>query len=126
MGRAALIAGLGLLIMATMAPFAEFYVKSKLIVWGDIEQTAKNILANQGLFVTGILCYLITFICDVLVAWAFYVFLCPVNRSLSLLTAWFRLVYTMVALYGSFKLVTVFSLDSSLCASSLRVRRQSS
>lgn len=106
--QAALIAGFGLLIMITAAPFAEFCVYAKLVIPGNTEETAQNIMAHTGLFLTGLLAYLITFICDVIVAWAFYVLFIPVNRSLSLLTAWFRLVYTVIALVGLLKLVTVF------------------
>ena len=113
MRQAALIAGFGLLIMGFAAPFAEFFVYPKLVIPGKIEETAQNIVANQGLFLAGMFAYLITFICDVLVAWALYVLLIPVNRSLSLLTAWFRLVYTVIALVGLLKLVTVFRILST-------------
>ena len=106
--QAALIAGFGVLIMAFAAPFAEFFVFPKLVIPGNIEETAQNVVANQGLYLAGLIAYLITFICDVLVAWALYILLIPVNRSLSLLTAWFRLVYTVIALVGVFKLATVF------------------
>ena len=50
------------------------------------------------------------FICDVLVAWALYILLRPVNQAFSLLTAWFRLMYTAVALFGLTKLATVYRL----------------
>jgi hypothetical protein len=93
LGQAALIAGLGLLIMTIAAPFAEFFVYSKLVAAGDIETTSGNIRAQGGLYLAGIFAYLLVFIMDVVVAWALYVLLIPVNRSLSLLTAWFRLVY---------------------------------
>ncbi len=108
--QAALVAGLGLLTMAIAAPFAEFIVYKKLLIPGDIEETVRNILAKRGLFLAGLFAYLITFICDVLVAWALYVLLAPTNRSVSLLTAWFRLVYTAIALFAMLKLVTVFRL----------------
>jgi hypothetical protein len=36
-------------------------------------------------------------VADVVVAWALYVFLKPVSESLSLLTAWVRLVYVAIA-----------------------------
>jgi len=107
---AALIAGLGLLIMVVAAPFAEFFVYPKLVIPDNAAETAKNIMANKTLFISGIFGYLITFICDVLVAWALYVFLKPVNENLSLLTAWFRLVYTVIALVALLNLVTVFRL----------------
>ena len=106
--QAALVAGFGLLIMVVAAPFAEFFVYAKLVVSGEIEKTVQNIQANGGLLVAGIFAFLITFILDVIVAWALYVLLAPVNRSLSLLTAWFRLVYTAIALVGLLKLVTVY------------------
>ncbi len=108
--QAALIAGVGLAIMAIAAPFAEFFVYTRLVVPGDIEQTTQNLVAHEGLFLAGILAYLVTFICDLLVAWALYVLLAPVNRSLSLLTAWFRVVYTAVAFFAMLKLFTVFRL----------------
>lgn len=106
--QAALVAGIGILIMAVTAPFAEFLVYGKLVVAGNIDETVRGFLANEGLVLAGILAYLATFICDVLVAWALYVLLAPVNRSLSLLTAWFRLIYTAIALVALLKLVTVY------------------
>lgn len=94
--QAAIIAGVGLLIMAIIAPFAEFSVRQGLIVPGDAATTAQNIMANESLFRIAIYIYLIVAILDVVVAWALYVFLKPVNPSLSLLTAWFRVVYAAV------------------------------
>jgi hypothetical protein len=106
--HAALIAGFGYLLMPVT--FAEFYVFPKLLIPGNIEQTVQNIVAHGRLFFVAILCHFITLILDVVIAWALYVLLVPVNRSLSLLTAWFRLVYTVVALSGLLNLVTVFRL----------------
>ena len=106
--QAALIAGVGYLIMPVS--FAEFSVYPKLVIAGNIEQTVQNIVAHSGLFLAAIFCYLITFISDVVIAWALYVLLVPVNRSVSLLTAWFRLMYTAIALFGLLNLVTVFRL----------------
>lgn len=107
---AALIAGIGLLIMVVAAPFAELFVYPKLVVPGDAAETVNNIIANKTLFTSAIFGYLITFICDVLVTWALYVLLKPVNENLSLLTAWFRLVYTVIALVALLNLVTVLQL----------------
>jgi hypothetical protein len=58
----------------------------------------------------GVFAHLITFIADVVLAWAFYVLLVPVHPALSLLTAWFRLVYTAVALGALMHLVSAFRL----------------
>jgi hypothetical protein len=94
--QAAIVAGVGLLIMAILAPFAEFSVRQGLIVPGDAAITAGNIMADELLFRIAIYIYLIVAILDVVVAWALYVFLKPVNKSLSLLTAWFRVVYAAI------------------------------
>jgi len=106
--QAALIAGFGYLLNPVTT--AEFSIMPKLVIAGNIEQTAQNIVAHGGLFVGAIFCYLISFIGDVVIAWALYVLLVPVNRSLSLLTAWFQLVYAAVAVGGMLNLVTVFRL----------------
>ena len=110
--EAALIAGFGVLIMAFATPFAELFVYEKLVIPGNIEATMQNITGNMGLFLAGIFGYFITFVCDVLVAWALYILLIPVNRSLSLLTAWLRLVYTVIAFFSLAKLMTVFRMLS--------------
>lgn len=110
---AATIAGISLLIMAIAAPFAELYVYPKLIVSGDAAQTVENIMANKTLFTSAIMGYLVAFVCDVLAAWSLYTLLKPVNETLSLLTAWFRLVYTVIALVALLHLVTVARLLST-------------
>lgn len=110
---AALVAGLGLLIMAIAAPFAELYVYPQLVIPENAAETVQNILAHKTLFTSAILGYLIAFLCDVLVAWALYLLLKPVDENLSLLTAWFRLVYTVIALVALLNLVTVSGLLSA-------------
>ena len=91
-----MIAGLGLLLMAIPAVFANFIVVQGLVVPGDAEETANNIIENEMQFHIGILCFIIVIILDVLVAWALYIFLKPVNINLSLLMATFRLVYAAI------------------------------
>jgi Domain of unknown function (DUF4386) len=106
--QAALIAGFGYLLSPVTT--AEFSIMPKLVIPDNIEQTAQNITAHHGMFVAAILCYLVTFLEDVVIAWALFYLLAPVNRSLSLLTAWFRLIYTAVVLYGWLNLVHAFRL----------------
>ena len=94
--KSALVAGFGLLLMAILAPIANFGVFETLIVPGDATATADNIMASPGLFRTGIFVFLIVAILDVVVAWALYILLKPVNKSLSLLAAWLRVVYAAI------------------------------
>ena len=94
--KAAIISGYGLLIMTIFAIFADFFVFQNLIIKGNATATANNIMANEMQFRSGIFGFLIVIICDVVVALTLYVFLKPVNKSLSLLAAWFRLVYATI------------------------------
>ena len=96
LSKAAKVAGFGLLIMTVFAIYANFFVLESLIVPGDAAETTTNIMANELLFRMGICSLIIVIILDVVVAWALYVFLKPINKSLSLLAAWFRLVYAAI------------------------------
>jgi hypothetical protein len=104
--QAAVIAGLGYLL--SPVSYAEFTLYPKLVIPGHIDQTVHNIAAHPASFVAIILCYLVTFMEDIVLAWALYVLLAPVNRALSLLAAWFRLVYAGVALVGLTNLVAAY------------------
>ena len=97
--QAALVAGLGLLVLAVLAGIVNFSVLQKLIVPDDAPTTARNIAAAQGLFRLAIGGFFAVAILDVVVAWGLYIVFQPVNRSLSLLAAVFRVVYaTMLAI----------------------------
>lgn len=110
--KAAVIAGLGLLIMAILAPIANFVGYHNLLVPGNAETTAKNLLASIGLFRVSICIFLIVAILDVIVAWALYIVLRPVNKSLSLLSAWFRIVYAAIFGVALVNLINVLQLLS--------------
>jgi hypothetical protein len=105
--RAALVTGLSYLMPVS---YAETSIWPKLIIHGHIEQTIRNISIHSKLFAIGIFCNIFTLIEDVVIAWALFVLLAPVNRSLSLITAWFRLIYTAIAFFAVLNLVTVFQL----------------
>src|SRR5919202_3443012 len=47
------IAGVIWVIVAVLAPFAEFFVRQRLIVPGNVAATAENIVASQSLFRAG-------------------------------------------------------------------------
>ncbi len=94
--QASLIAGIGLLVMTVFAIFGNFLAIENLIVPGDAATTANNILSSEGLFRLGICSLIIVAILDVVVAWALYIFLKPVNKNISLLAAIFRIVYAAI------------------------------
>jgi len=105
LGKAALVAGFGFLAITVFNAIG-FSLLSNLIVRGDAATTASNIMASGLLFRLGIASWIVNLAVEPVVAWALYIFLKPVNKSLSLLTAWFRLLY--VAIAGSI-FVTLFS-----------------
>ena len=92
--KVALIAGLGLLVMAVLAPFALLSVLPNLLVPADAAATVNNFIASEGLFRIAIAAVLIVIMLDVVVAWALYVLLRPVSRTLAVLVGWLRLAYT--------------------------------
>ena len=95
-GKAARVAGIGYLIIFVLGIFANFFIFGGLLVHGNAAATANNIMANGLLFRGGMVSWLIVLVCDIVIAWALYIFLKPVSKSLSLLAAWFRLVYATI------------------------------
>ena len=93
--RYAVIAGIGYVVLFALGIFANFFVREGLIVAGDAAATAANIVESEGLFRVGLVSFLVIFLVDVVVAWALYELFKRANPSLSLVTAWFRIVYTV-------------------------------
>jgi hypothetical protein len=107
---AALAAGVGLVLMLFFAMFGTFFVLDSLVIPGDAATTVENIMNNEQLFRMGIASIIIVIILDVIVAWGLYVFLRPVNWSLSLFGGWFRLVYSAIFFVALIDLVNALGL----------------
>jgi hypothetical protein len=84
-------AGILYLIIIICGLFTEMFVRQSMIVPGAASATATNISASDSLFRLGFVSDLIMVMCDVGVAWLFYLLLKPVNKNLALLAALFRL-----------------------------------
>jgi len=111
--QAAMVVLFGVLISTFGTPIAEFVIWPTLVIPGNIEETVRNIRADEGKFLAATFAYLVGFAGDVLVAWALYVLLLPVNRHLSMLSAWVRVVSAVVSIGGALNLVTAFRLLDS-------------
>jgi hypothetical protein len=94
--KAARVAGFLYLAIILAGIFAEFIVRSSLILPGDATATANNIMASEGLFRVGIASDFIMILCDVALAMVFYVLFKPVSHALALLAAFFRLAQATV------------------------------
>ncbi len=93
--RAAVVAGLAYLL--NPVTFSQFYAMPRLAAASGLE-TVANITAHPHLFAAAVLCYFVSFLGDLVMAWALYVLLAPVNRALSLLASWLQLIYAAMSL----------------------------
>jgi hypothetical protein len=109
--QAALIAGVGYLVIFLFG--LGNVRREKLIVRGDTAATARNIRASESRYRVGTATWMVVLAADLVVAWALFLFLKPVSESLSLLTAWARLVYVAVAALTVVNLLSVPQLLSS-------------
>lgn len=108
--KAALVAGFAIVAMAIAATVANDMTIGKLVEEGNAAETLQNILASKTKFSVGLLSWLIILICDVIAAWGLYVFFEPVSKNLSLIAAWFRLIYAAMLAVAIFNLVYVHML----------------
>lgn len=110
--KSALIAGISLILMAFAASLSYGYVQGNLVVPDDATTTFNNIMSSTSLFNAGIFGWFVILICDVVVAWALYLFLQPINKNLSLLGALFRLAYAPILGVALLNLIFVALLSS--------------
>lgn len=94
--RYARAAGVGYLLIIGTGIYAEFFVRSALIVAGDAAATAANVQASELLFRSGLASEFIMLLADVFVAGALYVVFRPFDRGLAMLAALFRVVHAAV------------------------------
>ena len=93
---AALVTGFGYLVLFVFSTIALTLVDG-LIVRGDAAATARNITASGSSFRLGIASWLVVLALDTVIAWSLYIFMKPAGSHLSLLAAWFRLIYVAIA-----------------------------
>jgi hypothetical protein len=83
--KTARLAGIFYLINILTGVFTEFFVRSKLIVWGDAAATSKNIVAHGLLFRVGFISDLVMIICFLFMGLTFYRLLKSVNKNVALI-----------------------------------------
>ncbi len=99
------MAGVLYLIAGMTFSYADGSVGGKIVVYSDGAATAHNILANEMLFRLGFAAALISAVCYITVTLLLYDMFKPVNRSVSLLAAFFSLMgCTIQALSSLFHL----------------------
>jgi Domain of unknown function (DUF4386) len=89
-------AGVLYLVIIACGIFAEVVVRSRLIIDGDAQATAANILESEWLFRIGFAADLIVLLSDVAIAIVLFFLFRPVSRVVSALAAAFRLTQTAI------------------------------
>lgn len=89
--QAARLAGFLWILTMASSMFATLYGFSRHVVQGDVLKTAANIMTNEISFRVGIASMIFTALGVIILIWAFYILLSPVNRELALLGAFFRI-----------------------------------
>ena len=110
LNKFAIIAGVSLLLMAITAGFSFGYAHSQIVQPDDANTTLQNLLNAKGLFQAEILGWCLILILDVIVAWALYHFFKNVNKSISALTAWVRIIYSIILGMAIGQLMHILSL----------------
>jgi hypothetical protein len=110
---AAIVAGVGLLLMAILAPIAYLNTFQSLVKFDDAALTAQNIMNAVGAFRLCILLLFIVILLDIVVAWALYIVLVPANKNLSVLAAWLRVIYAGISLFAISKLYLALQVISA-------------
>ncbi len=93
--RAARLAGAMFLFVNAIGIFAEVFVRGSLLS-GDVTQVVQNIIDSERLYRFSIVSDLAMLTGGLVLIWALYVLLRPVNRDLALLAVFLRIVETAV------------------------------
>ncbi len=94
--RAARLAGAMFIFINATGIFSEIFVRGSLLR-GDVTQVAQNIISSERLYRLSIVGDLAMFTGGLVLIWALYVLLRPVNRDLALLAVFLRIVETAVS-----------------------------
>lgn len=89
-------AGIGYLVIIATGIYAEFFVRSNLIVRGDAAATAANVMGSELLFRSALASELVMLVADVAVAGALYMVFRRFSEALAVLAAFFRLTHAAV------------------------------
>lgn len=92
---AAKVAGWSCLLTMALVIFANYGIYNRLIISGNVAETARNIVTHETQFRTVVVCFLIYCIGAVVQLAAFYAILKPVNQGLALTGAFLRLVFAV-------------------------------
>jgi hypothetical protein len=110
---AAKVAGFSGLFAMAVVVFANYGLLNPLIVPGNAAETARNLVAHEIQVRVVATCFLTYSISVIVLLAALYVILRPINRTLALVGALFRLVFAMLWLLATLNLLGALRLLGS-------------
>jgi hypothetical protein len=108
--NASATAGIALVLLALLSGLGYLAVVERLVVPDDAVLTAANLARSETSFRLAISGLLVVAVLDVVVAWALFRVFAPVSRSLSMLTATFRVTYAGIFVVAIAQLTGVLRL----------------
>lgn len=111
--KAAKVAGFSGLFAVAIVVFANYALLNPLIVPGNAVETARNLVAHETQVRVVATCFLTYSASVIVLLAALYVILRPVNRTLALVGALFRLVFAMLWLLATLNLLGALRLLGS-------------
>jgi len=111
--KAAKVAGFSGLFAVAIVVFANYVLLNPLIVPGNAAETARNLVAHETQVRVVATCFLTYSASVIVLLAALYVILRPVNRTLALVGALFRLVFAMLWLLATLDLLGALRLLGS-------------
>jgi len=111
--KAAKVAGFSGLVAVAIVVFANYALLNPLIVPGNAAETARNLVAHETQVRVVATCFLTYSASVIVLLAALYVILRPVNRTLALVGALFRLVFAMLWLLATLNLLGALRLLGS-------------
>ena len=86
------VGGVLYLIIIVIGFCGQFFVRDRLVVSGDANATANNIIASESLWRLQLASDLLLLLCAIVVMLVLYVLLKPVNKNLALLSVFFAML----------------------------------
>lgn len=111
--KSAKITGWSLILMALIAGYSVGYVYPKIYNPGQISSVMDNLLHNDGLYKSMLLGILLIIILDLLVSYSLYHYFKNDNKKVSLISTFFRIIYTIVFGIASYFLVKNLNLSEA-------------
>jgi hypothetical protein len=116
-------AGIFFLLTIVGGIIAQVVISERLVDFGNAATTAKNILANRGLFQVGFTVYLIEMACQVTTAALIYRILRPVNPTLALLMLLFEFTGIVIKTFSRvFFLTPLWVLNNGAALSGMELQ----